>query len=93
MISKEVLKKISTELGLEEYVVEKVWLSYWKFIKETLSNLPDMDKVTKEEFDELRTNFNIPSIGKLYSSFDKVEKISKHRKTKKLRKRNDRISD
>jgi len=89
MIRKQTLKLLAEELNLDENVVEKVWVSYWKFIKETLNKLPSMDKVTKEEFEELRTNFNIPSIGKLYSSYDKVEKISKHRKLKKFKKKND----
>lgn len=92
MINREALKRLADELKLSESVVEKVYLSYWKFIKESLKNLPDMDKTTKQEFDELRTNFNIPSIGKLYTSYKKVEKISKHRKIK-LRKRHERNSE
>lgn len=47
MINREALKRLADELKLSESVVEKVYLSYWKFIKESLKNLPDMDKTTK----------------------------------------------
>ena len=59
----EIYKEVAGELNLPKEVVKKAYQSFWKFIKVTISNLPFKDELTQEEFDQLRTNFNIPSLG------------------------------
>lgn len=86
MIYSEALKQVSNELGIPVEVVKEAYESYWKFIRESIKSLPLKEDLTKEEFDKLRTNFNIPSIGKLSCTYDRmigVKKKFKH--IKKLR--------
>ncbi|QOR58277.1 protein HU [uncultured phage cr106_1] len=86
MIYSEALKQVSNELEIPVEVVKEAYESYWKFIRESIKSLPLKEDLTKEEFDKLRTNFNIPSIGKLSCTYDRmigVKKKFKH--IKKLR--------
>lgn len=73
----EVIKKVAAKLGLPEQLVEKVDKAYWLFIRSTISSLPLKEDLKKEEFDKLRTNFNLPSLGKLVCTYDKYERVKK----------------
>lgn len=77
-----IYKKVSEELGIEEKVVKKAYESFWEFIKTTISSLPLSDNLTYEEFKQLRTNFNIPSIGKLSCTYEKYSKVKKAKEYK-----------
>lgn len=68
----EIYKEVAGELNLPKEVVKKAYQSFWKFIKVTISNLPFKDDLTQEEFDQLRTNFNIPSLGKLNCDYERL---------------------
>lgn len=71
MIYSEALRQVSIELGIPVEVVKEAYESYWKFIRESIKSLPLKEDLTKEEFDKLRTNFNIPSIGKLSVTWER----------------------
>lgn len=61
-------------------------MSYWKFIRQTIQELPLKEDLTKDEFNKYRTNFNIPSIGKLSCTYDRYKAIKdKFNYIKKLR--------
>ena len=75
----EVIEKVSIEKGLPKEVVLVAYRSYWEFIKKTIQELNLKEDITEEEFNQLRTNFNIPSIGKLYITWDKLIKVKKRR--------------
>lgn len=68
---------VSRELDIPEEVVEKAYKSYWIFIKETIQSLPLKGDINEEEFSKLRTNFNIPSLGKLCLTYDRFLGIKK----------------
>lgn len=68
------------ELGIPPEVVKLAYESYWKFIRETISSLPLMEDLTEEGFSELRTNFNIPSIGKLNCTYSRWKGVKKRYK-------------
>ena len=74
----ELAKKYN--ITIEE--VEGIVLSQSEFIKLKTSKLVLVDGLSKEQFDSLKTNFNLPSIGKLFASFYIYGKIN-HNKTKK----------
>lgn len=74
-----IIKGVSQELNLPEEVVLVAYRSYWEFIRKTIEVLPLKDEITEEDFNKLRTNFNIPSIGKLYVTWDKVQSTKKRR--------------
>ena len=61
--------QVSKELNLPFRVVDKVYRSYWRSIRDTIQGLPLKDDISDEEFQKLRTNFNIGSLGKLYVTY------------------------
>lgn len=73
----DVVSTVSKELNIPEEVVSKAYKSYWEFIKETIQALPLKEDINEDEFSNLRTNFNIPSLGKLVCTYDKVQKVKK----------------
>ena len=82
----DIIGKVSQEMGLPPEVVDKAYKSYWKFIKQTIQSLPLKDNISEEDFTKLRTNFNIPSLGKLTCTFDRMVGVKKRFKyIKRLR--------
>lgn len=67
--------KISKELNLPYRIVDKVYKSYWRFIRDTIQKLPLKDNISEAEFQRLRTNFNIPSLGKLSCTYDRAKGV------------------
>jgi hypothetical protein len=47
------------------------------FIREKIEALPLKESLDESGFQELRTNFNLPSLGKLYTTFGRVSRIKK----------------
>ena len=70
---KNLYKKTAEHLDLPVEVVKAAYESFYDFIRNTIKNLPLKDYNT--DVSELRSSFNIPSIGKLYCNEKKVEKI------------------
>ena len=82
----DIIGKVSQEMGLLPEVVGTAYKSYWKFIKQTIQSLPLKDDISEEDFTKLRTNFNIPSLGKLTCTFDRMMGVKKRFKyIKRLR--------
>ena len=82
----DIIDKVSQEMGLLPEVVDTAYKSYWKFIKQTIQSLPLKDDISEEDFTKLRTNFNIPSLGKLTCTFDRMMCVKKRFKyIKRLR--------
>ena len=82
----DIIGKVSQEMGLLPEVVDAAYKSYWKFIKQTIQSLPLKDDISEEDFTKLRTNFNIPSLGKLTCTFDRMMGVKKRFKyIKRLR--------
>ena len=73
----DIIGKVSQEMGLPLEVVDTAYKSYWKFIKQTIQSLPLKDDISEEDFTKLRTNFNIPSLGKLTCTFDRMMGVKK----------------
>ena len=68
----DIINKVSQEISLPPEVVDTAYKSYWKFIKQTVQSLPLKDDISEEEFAKLRTNFNVPSLGKLYVTWNRL---------------------
>lgn len=72
-VSSSVAVKVARKLGIPPAMALRVYRSYWKFIHDTVSSLPE---ATMEE----GFGFNVPYIGKLYTNKDKIEKyLRKHK--------------
>ena len=80
MIYSEAIKQVSIELGLPPQVVKEAYGSFWTFIRNNIKALPLKEDLSKEEFDKLRTNFNVPSLGKLSCTYDRFIGIKKRLK-------------
>lgn len=84
MRNSEIIGKVSEELGLPKDLVDKTYKAYWSFIKTTIQSLPLKEEINEKDFSKLRTNFNIPSLGKLSCNYERmlnVKKRFKHIKT------------
>lgn len=76
----EEIKRISRELVLPEKCVENTYKAYWTFIKKTIGQLPLKSDLTEKEFNKLRTNFNIPNLGKLSCTYKRWLGVQKNYK-------------
>lgn len=77
MSYQEILNKVAKELNIPLEVVKLAYESYWAFIRETIINLPLKEDLSEEDFHKLRTNFNIPSLGKLTCTYDRMIGVKK----------------
>ena len=68
---KSIYKEVSNKLNIPEEVVKLVYNSYWKFALNIIKELPLDKNLTEEEFNNLRRNINIPSLGKLHCNYNK----------------------
>lgn len=69
----EIVKEVAKQTGIPEADVDKIYKAYWKAVRIKLENLPLKDNLTEEEFSELRTNINIPSLGKIACGYKKYK--------------------
>lgn len=72
-----IYESISKELNIPLEVVKEAYTSYWKFIRKTVEVIPLKDNLSEEDFSKLKTNFNIPSLGKLNCTYDRYTGINK----------------
>lgn len=85
----EIITKVSQETNLPGKVVDKVFKAYWLFIRASLQALPLKDNLSEEDFLKLKTNFNIPSLGKLSCTYeDYLRQKKKHEHITAFRKKN-----
>lgn len=72
---KGIIKEVAKQMDLPEDVVHLAYKSQWEFIKNHIEQLPLKQDLTEEQFNELRTNFNLPSLGKFYLTYERVLRI------------------
>ena len=68
----EIIEAVSKEVQLSKKIVHKAYKAFWLYIHESIKNLPLKEELSKEDFDNLRTCFNIPSLGKLNCTYDRL---------------------
>lgn len=76
----KILKEVSKELNLPEEVVTVAYLSFWKFAASVFEDIPFKEINSQEEFNSYRTSINIPSLGKFYTTWDRVYKLRENYK-------------
>lgn len=77
MTYSEIIEQVSKETNIPIEVVDKAYKLYWKFIKDKIQALPLKEDLTEEDFSKLRTNFNIPSLGKLCCTYERMVGVKK----------------
>lgn len=73
----DIIDKVSKELNISKTLVDKTYKAYWFFIKNHIQSLPLKENLNEEDFTKLKTNFNIPSLGKLTCTYDRVMGVKK----------------
>lgn len=76
----QTIDRLSRELNLPTDVVVKSYKAYWLFIRQTIEELPLKEDMDEETFSRLRTNFNIPNLGKLACTYRRYKGIKKKHK-------------
>ena len=86
MTYREITELVSKDTGIPPEIVNKVYKAYWKTIREHIENLNLKEDITEEEFSKLRTNINIPSLGKLTCTYGRYKAVrERFKRIKKLR--------
>lgn len=67
------LRQTARYFSVSPKLVEEIYRSYWKFIKETVSS-KSLKEISDEEFDSSNMNINLPYLGKLYADKEKLNK-------------------
>lgn len=67
----DIISKVSEDLNLSRELVENAYKAYWIFIRDTIEELPLKTELTQDEYVNLRTNINIPSLGKLHCTYNR----------------------
>lgn len=75
MTYKEITEEVAKELQITPTLVDKVYKSYWRTIKEHIESLPLKEGLPLEELLKYKINVNLPSLGKLYVHLNKYEKV------------------
>lgn len=89
----DIVKKVSEDTGIPSDIIDKVYKTFWLFIRSSVQNLPLKRELTETEFLNLRTNFNVPSLGKLTCThqrylgvkekFNHIKKLRRNEEAKK----------
>lgn len=71
MTYEQIVDIVAKELELPVDLVKNTYRAYWQFIRDTIQELPLKEDISEEDFSKLKTNFNIPSLGKLTCTRDR----------------------
>jgi hypothetical protein len=80
MTYSEIINAVSRDISIPVEIVDKTYKAYWKSIKSQIQSLPLKETLSEEEFSKLITNFNIPSLGKLSCTYDRMLGVKKRYK-------------
>lgn len=84
----DIIGKVSEELNLPKEVVDRTYKAFWLFINQSIQSLPLKENLNEEDFAKLKTNYNIPSLGKLTCTYERMLGVKKRYEViKKLRRR------
>lgn len=73
----DIIGKVSEELNLPKEVVDKAYKSFWLFINQSIQSMPLKENLNEEDFAKLKTNYNIPSLGKLTCTYERMLGVKK----------------
>ena len=79
--NEKVYKEVSEELGIPLEVVKTAYRSVYSFIVGRIEELPFKSEISEQDFNKLRTIFNLPSLGKFacpYKYYLKQYKLQNH---------------
>lgn len=71
----DIIDKVSKDTGLPFDIVYNTYKAFWLYIKSYIKELPLKEGITEEQFSNIKTNFNIPSLGKLGCIYTRYRNI------------------
>lgn len=77
-VLKEKFEEIAKKHGMQLSEISNIFESQFSFMRETIKAL-ELEDLSEEEFNKLKTNFNIPNIGKLYTNYKVLTYIKKQK--------------
>lgn len=77
MHNQEIINQVAKEFNIPPREVYKIWTAYWRFIKDSIQQLPLKENITEEDFNKLQTSINLSSIGHLTCSYRRMVNIKK----------------
>lgn len=76
----DIFRRVAEDLNLPYETVHVSYHYFWRFVKKMMNDSPFDRDYTEEEFRNLRTSFNIPSLGKLACTYDNYVKVRERKK-------------
>lgn len=93
MTYSKIINRVSKETGIDFKTIDRTYKAFWRYIKNCIEELPLHKSLSEETFNNLRTNFNIPSIGKLTCTYKDYTGIkNKYRLINSLHKKNEKAN-
>ena len=74
IINRKLYERAAEKLGISVDVVEEVYQSYWKCIKEHIEAIPLKDDISQEEFEKYPHAFRITGLGAIFCTYEKYRK-------------------
>ncbi len=91
MTYNEIVNRVSKDTGISTEIVDRAYKSFWLYIRNSVQELPLKEDITETEFLSLKTNFNIPSLGKLVCTYDRYRGVKdKFQHIKNIREKNEK---
>jgi|TARA_B110000211_G_C13958753_1_gene499576 hypothetical protein len=79
-LDKEKIEEIAEKYSISFEQAKEIVYSPYELMKEKLGELTLEDELTEEEFYKKKTNFNMPSLFKLFASYYAYKEIMKKKK-------------
>lgn len=76
IVTKPHTEKIAEKYQVSQQEVLDIYNCVFEFIRKHISKIP-LSGMTKEEFENTRTSFTIPGLGRLYTRHDRIEYLDK----------------
>ena len=78
------LAELAVKYGITAEEAELIVQTPYEFIRDTTKELDFVDGLSNDELEEMKTNFNLPAIGKLHMSKFLYQRIQENKKKKNL---------
>lgn len=76
MTYEEVIAEVAESIHLDKGLVDKVYRAYWRTVRDYITSRPLKRELTEEEFKKMKPSVNIPSLGKLYVTYNRYRRIT-----------------
>lgn len=73
----DAILETSKKLDIPDDVVEIAYREYWNWVKNTLESIPVNEEMSEDEFKQMQTSINIPSLGKFYAKHSRAQFLLK----------------